>query len=434
MRSRNTLFLLVALAVTAARCYGQEIAVSAAREGGVYDIGERIVWRLTLKGEGTAGIEKIDYVLKRGHKTEMGRGELTLRDNAAELETKLDEPGTILAEFSAPVPGKTALKSLAGAVVAPDKIGPSAPRPDDFEAFWKAKVEELAAIPANPVLEPGDSGNETVDYWKITLDNIRGTKIRGQLVRPKAGAKFPALLVVQWAGVYPLAKGWATDQARGGWLTLNINAHDLPIDAPAEFYKEQMEAALKDYPAIGNDDREQSYFLRMYLSCYRAAEYLSSRDDWDGKTLVVMGTRQGGLQAIMTGGLHPKITALMANVPAGCDHTGPLVGRQGGWPQWYYKTGGKDAAKVIETSKYFDVVNFAARVKCPALVSVGLIDTTCPAPGVIAAFNQMQGPKELVVLEKSDHRGNNNAQAAYYARSGAWLKQLMAGNAAPVNP
>ncbi len=201
-----------------------------------------------------------------------------------------------------------------------------------------------------------------------------------------------------------------------------------------EFYQQQQQGPLKDYPYIGNDDREKSYFLRMYLSCYRAADYLTSRPDWDGKTLVVMGTSQGGLQAIMTGGFHPKITALLANVPAGCDHTGPLVGRQGGWPQWLSRAQGENAAKVIETSKYYDVVNFARRVKCPALVSVGLIDTTCPPPGVIAAFNQMQGPKELLVLERSNHHGTNNTQAAYYARSGEWLKALAAGNPAPVKP
>lgn len=78
-------------------------------------------------------------------------------------------------------------------------------------------------------------------------------------------------------------------------------------------------------------------------------------------------------------------------------------------------------------------MNFARHVKCSALVAVGLIDTTCPPPGVIAAFNQIQTPKELVVMERSDHQGHNNTQAAYFARSNEWLKQLAAGNPAPAN-
>ena len=44
------------------------------------------------------------------------------------------------------------------------------------------------------------------------------------------------------------------------------------------------------------------------------------------------------------------------------------------------------------------MVNFAPRIKCPALVSLGLIDTVCRPTGIYAAFNQIPGPKELVVL------------------------------------
>jgi cephalosporin-C deacetylase len=423
---------LLAAFVVAAPGFAQELVVTAAKPGGVYRVGEKIVWRVSVTGEGASGVEKVGYVLKKGMLTETGRGELTLVNGAAELEAKLDEPGSLYAEFTANVPGKAAVKNQAGAVVAPEKIMPSAPPPADFEAFWKAKVAELARVPTNPALEAGDSGSPAVDYWKITLDNIRGTKIRGQLARPKTGAKLPALLIVQWAGVYPLNKDWATGHAKNGWLTLNINAHDLPIDSPAAFYQEQSRTALNNYPAIGNEDKDTSYFLRMYLSGYRAAEYLMSREDWDGKTLVVMGTSQGGLQAMMLGGLHPKITAVVANVPAGCDQTGPQVGRLPGWPMWAFQTRGKDAAKVIEASKYYDVVNFMSRVRCPMLVSVGLIDTVCPPHGIIAAYNQARGPKELLVLERSDHQGRNNTQAPFYARSGEWLKQIAAGQSPPI--
>lgn len=410
--------------------------MQAARPGGVYKVGEKIVWHVSVTGDGADGIGKVGYVLKRGGLTEIGHGDLTLAgpDHAADLVTTLDAPGSVLAELTAAAPaGKPPMKNLAGALVAPEKILPSAPPPDDFDAFWKAKVAELAAVPVNPVLEKADSGSDAVDYWKITLDNIRGTHVQGQLARPRQGSKLPALLIVQWAGIYPLSRNWATDRAKEGWLTLNINAHDLPIDAPADFYKQQTTVPL-DYAAIGNEDKDTSYFLRMYLSCYRAADYLTHRPDWDGRTLVVMGTSQGGLQTLMMGGLYPKVTALLANVPAGCDQTGPLVGRAPGWPDWYYQTKGRDAARVIAASRYYDVVNFARHVTCPALVTLGLIDQTCPPAGVAAAFDQLRGPKELLVMERSDHQGHGNTQAAFYRRSADWLKSIAAGNPPPVMP
>lgn len=267
------------------------------------------------------------------------------------------------------------------------------------------------------------------------MDNIRGTKIRGQLSRPTGGEKFPALLIVQWAGVYPLQNAWVLDRARDGWLVLNITAHDLPIDEPEQFYKDQSAGPLKDYWTIGNDDRDQSYFLRMYLSCYRAADYLTQRPDWDGKTLVVMGGSQGGLQALMTAAIHPKVTAALAHVPAGCDTLGPTVGRRPGWPQWYDAIKGKDPAKVREASRYYDVVNFAPRIRCPVLVSVGLIDETCPPEGICAAVGQVSGPRELVVMPLGGHHGTNDSHAAYDRRCwGAWLPALREGKPAPVAP
>jgi cephalosporin-C deacetylase-like acetyl esterase len=64
---------------------------------------------------------------------------------------------------------------------------------------------------------------------------------------------------------------------------------------------------------------------------------------------------------------------------------------------------------------------------------VGLVDTSCPAPGIIAAFNQIQAPKELVVMEWSDHQGRTAPHTAYYERAGTWMKQLATGNKAPVS-
>jgi hypothetical protein len=52
---------------------------------------------------------------------------------------------------------------------------------------------------------------------------------------------------------------------------------------------------------------------------------------------------------------------------------------------------------------------------------------------VYSAFNQVKGPKEVVVMPLSDHQGKrHNAQAAFYARSEAWLRALAKGEAPPV--
>jgi cephalosporin-C deacetylase-like acetyl esterase len=396
---------------------------------GIYALGQSVHWRIEPGSPSRFG--EANYTLRKGGLVLLREGKLALASTVEEIDATLSEPGTLLLEVKATDHEGKPLRSLGGAVIAPERIQPSAPRPPDFDRFWQAKLDELAKTPASPQLVSRDSGKPGVDYWQVTMDNIRGTHIRGQIARPKAGEKLPALLIVQWAGVYGLSKDWVANPASAGWLALDINAHDLPIDETPEFYEQQSRGPLADYPAIGNDDRDKSYFLRMYLSCYRAAQYLAERPDWDGKTLLVQGVSQGGLQALMTAALHPKVSAAIAGVPAGCDLTAPQAGRSPGWPAWCWKTQGKDPAKVLETGRYYDVVNFASRIKCPVLVGVGLVDETCPPAGIFAALNQIKGPKEVVILPRGDHQGSANSHWIFDDRSHAWQEELRLGKPAP---
>jgi cephalosporin-C deacetylase-like acetyl esterase len=57
----------------------------------------------------------------------------------------------------------------------------------------------------------------------------------------------------------------------------------------------------------------------------------------------------------------------------------------------------------LETARYFDVVNFARRVRVQALVGTGFGDLVCPASGVYAAYNALAGPKRMVLDPLCDH-------------------------------
>ena len=429
--------VFVGIAFVAVVIHAQVLKVSPDKTSGVYEIGQTVHWR--VEGNTNSPGPVLRFRLLGGGLTEIGRGELTFSNHIAGVETKCTSAGAMLLE----VKGSNQFSQIrvtAGAVVTPGRIAVSSPRPKDFDSFWQGKLREMEAVPANPKLENVDVGDATVSYSKITMDNIRGTHIQGQLARPVAGKKFPALLILQYAGVYGLKTSWVTDRAKEGWLALNIEAHDLPVDKPEHFYQEKRDGELREYQSIGNDDRDTSYFLRMYLSAYRALEYLTQRADWDGKTLVIMGDSQGGMQTLMLAGLHPQqITAVSALLPAGCDLNGPEVGRAGGWPNWYFSTsGGKDPKQVREASRYYDVANFAPLIQCPVLVGVGLRDETCPPAGVLATFNQITAAKEIVILPKSAHFGTPHEDPKALTefndrRWKVWMPVLVRGEPAPAH-
>jgi cephalosporin-C deacetylase len=428
---------LLAFSVFAAPlAWAQLVTFTPLKSSGIYNLDEKVGWEITVP-EGRA-LGTVNYTLKKNGLDVYKTGQLDLSSGKATLTTTLGEPGAVLLEIQAPpspedIPaekaeitggrGRRPNRAQAGAMIEPEKLQPSSPRPADFDAWWEAKIKQLHAIPANPQLTPADGEKEEVEYSLVRMDNINGTHIYGQLAKPKRGGKFPALLILQWAGVYPLEKQWVTARAAEGWLVLNIEAHDLPGDQPKEFYA----GKIPNYWTFGQDDKDQSYFLRMYLSAYRAADYLTESPDWDGRTFVVKGDSMGGQQSFAVAGLHPKVTALMTLVPSSCDLTGPLHGRAAGFPDWARNAQSKNNPKILETGQYFDPVNFASRIKVPALVAMGFFDETSPPTGVWCAINQLAGPKEPLSLINSGHQNVSGSQRPWQTRSAAWLAKLVEG-------
>ncbi len=275
---------------------------------------------------------------------------LTLTDGKGVIETSLSEPGAVFLRMTGAGVGGGRGGLMAGAMVSPTEIRPSVPRPTDFDAWWASKIATLRDV-INAQLTLKDSGRPDVDYALVAIDQVGGTRVQGQLAKPAREGKFPALVVLQWAGVYSLPPSRVVDRAAEGWLALNVEPHDMPSDQPNEFYTSLQRTTLSGYQAIGQKHRETSYFLRMYLAAYRALDYVASRPDWDGKTLVVQGTSMGGQQSIVMAGLHPKVSALIVMVPSGIDVTGPQHDRAAGFPDWARDANTKNDPLILETAQ-----------------------------------------------------------------------------------
>lgn len=319
---------------------------------------------------------------------------LNLKDGKATIISKLDEPGFLQLRVTS---GKAS--ALAAAGYDPLLLKPSMPVPDDFDAFWAAQKAALAKVPVKSTLTPVPSPSKTLDAFDLQVECL-GKPVSGYFGRPKNAKpkSLPAILHVHGAGVRSSNLGsvsWAANE--GGMLSLDINAHGLPNGKPKEFYDALSAGELKDYRAEGNKDREQCYFKGMFLRLIRAIDFLTAQPEWDGKTVIVYGSSQGGFQAFAAAGLDERVTFICAGVPAGCDHTGSQANRINGWPKIVPNDAeGKPDATALQVSRYFDNVNFATRAKCKgAAVTVGFIDTTCPPTSVYAAYNALTIPKSL---------------------------------------
>ena len=400
----------------------QQLTFAPYHANGIYSIGETVGWTVTPGPVTPTYTYK--WTVRKNNAVVLKEGKLDLSSGADKIEVTGDEPEMIyvaIEPVEKPASGGNTGRDnglyAVGAAVAPTKIAMDTPRPADFDSFWDGKLAAQAKVPINPVLTPVQTDTPAVEMNTFVLDAL-GSHVQGYLARPAAKeGKFPALILLQYAGVYALNARSVASHAAEGWLTIDVDSHDkLPSDPAGN--------APRNYAALGNTDRETSYFLNMYLRDSRALDYLMTRPDWDGKTVVLMGTSMGGQQSLMLAGLRPeKITAVLVCVPSGADADGDLHGRKAGYPNWP-----ANDPKVMNAALYFDTINFASRIKAPVLAAMGFIDTTSPPAGIWTALNQISVPKEPLPMIESEHNNlTPQKEQNWDARSKEVLGLLLKG-------
>jgi len=396
-----------------ARTSSVRVDVVPERVGWTYRVGEPVKFKVSLSADKQAlgGLE-IRY--------RVGPEMLPASERVATLPASgeplvidggtLDEPGFIRCEVTVVIDGLS-YSGVGTAGLSPGEILPTQVNPEDFDEFWAAGLAELAKVPmeARRTLLP-ERCTSKVDVYQVSFRTAGhdGAQVYGILCVPKGEGPFPAVLKVPGAGIRPYGGG--IELAERGVITLEIGIHGIPVNLPKEVYDQLGTGAQHwlGYPLFQLDSRENYYYRRVYLGCVRANDYLVSLPEFDGKNLLVMGGSQGGQLSIVTAALDPRVKALSAYYPAYCDVTGYLHGRAGGWPHMMranedgspslHATGPK-----LQTTSYYDVVNFARRLKVPGHYSWGYNDIICPPTSMYAAYNVITAPKKLLLALETGH-------------------------------
>ena len=314
----------------------------------------------------------------------------------------LNNPGFLRCKVIADYEGNK-YEGLATAAFNPDQIKPTAEIPDDFIQFWDKAKHDLASVPldAKLTLLP-ERCTELTNVYQANIQNFKtGSRLYGIVCIPKKPGKYPALLKVPGAGV----RGYSGDIAMAdqGIITFEIGIHGIPVTMDAGVYNDLGRTALDGYMFFNLEDRDKYYYKRVYLGCVRAIDFICSLPEYDGSTLAVTGGSQGGALSIVSAGLDERVKYLAAFYPALCDLTGYLSSRAGGWPHMFRDSKIPPAKDKIETSKYYDVVNFARNVKVPGFYSWGFNDVVCPPTSMYSAFNSINAPKELYIAQETGH-------------------------------
>ena len=342
----------------------------------------------------------IDYAIGPEMYPTETKEQVVLKTGKLELKGKMSQPGFFQCKVTAHVEGRT-YEGLAKAAYAPEKIVASAENPADFDSFWAKAIEQARQTPLQPtmVLLP-ERCTEKVNVYHVSFQNVRpGSRTYGILCMPKQPGKYPALLRVPGAGIRPYYGDVTT--AEKGAITLEIGIHGIPVTMTQDYYDKLFNGALWEYWKMNRDSREASYYYRVVLGSVRAVAFIQSLPLYKGQALSLTGSSQGGALSVMTAALLPGVTFYAAIHPAMCDHSGHLQKRAGGWPHYFYQQSPTEAQ--LQTATYYDVVNFARRLKIAGWFSWGYNDEVCPPTSMYSAYNSITAPKEFHPYLETGH-------------------------------
>ncbi len=360
-----------------------QITVTPDKAGYSYNAGELMNFVVTAESAGTATYE-IRYdvatpILAKGS-VEVTAG------TPAYIPFRADSPCFVLCKVE-----MNGASDLAGAAFSRDDIDSYEEEPADFEEYWANAKAELATIPLDPHVTFLEDSYHTHTY-KVDLASVHNRRVYGYVSIPEGEGPFPAILILPPYGsdaghVHPKPY-YATD----GAIFMVISIHNVPPD----------EYDTLSYQPNVLTNRDSFYYHDSFLAGVRAIDYIFSMDEFDGESLGVMGTSQGGGLSMVLAGLDNRVKLLIEKVGALCEHSGYKYNRTCGFPRYLrtaHYTG--DAEAAASEVKYYDAVYFAKRYKGPVLGVVSWEDQTCsPATGT-SALNQMTGTK--IVMNALEH-------------------------------
>ena len=310
----------------------------------------------------------------------------------------------------------------------PEQLKPYTKNPQDFDAFWKANLDEARKEVKSEKLIVNSEKVEKyctdeTDMYLLKIKYDKRHSIYAYLSKPKKEGKYPVVLCPPGAGIKTIKEPMRNlYYAKNGFIRLEMEIHGLNPEMTEEQFKEITTAFDYEngYLTNGLDDRDNYYMKHVYLACVRAIDYLCSLPDWDGKNVFVQGGSQGGALSLITAGLDPRVTACVANHPALSDMVGYLDNRAGGYPH-FNRLNHMLTPEKVETMAYYDVVNFARRITCPVYLTWGYNDNVCPPTTSYIVWNLITAPKESLITPVNEHWTTNETNYSQML----WLKSRM---------
>ena len=399
-----------------------EYVVTCDHKDGVYRCGERATITVRVRNEDTGESAKSGTVRVRLDAADDKVFRTDVHDLGREgpvftVVATLPKPGLLRLRLSK---GASDKSYCWGVVFDPAEIPPGVDDPPDFDRFWAdAYAKYVRDVPFDFEMRyDKDQTTQWNDVYRFSFNAPDGkTRLYGFISYPKdRSKKYPSRFEVPSAGVGGWTLGPSTYQRdRTVNVLLNIFPFEMPptLEASRKLYgaycKEQTDKyGAGHYMAAGmGASREDSVLYNYFLGAKRCIEWLYFQPEVDQKRFYYWGASQGGGYGTCVVGLSGLFTKAALLVPCLVDDLGRYgrlpSGSGSGMMDQQSRPGARENAR--RNWPYFSAENFARRITCETMVTVGLCDPTCVAHGGWSVYNLIPAPKKCIVGAVNQQHG-----------------------------
>ena len=315
---------------------------------------------------------------------------------------------------------KPKLVAEIGAMISPEELRTADECPADLEEFWKNERAKLDAVPMNPRLEKIDSGRPGIDLYTVKLDAGVSRPVTGYLAVP-VGAKeksLPIYLTFLDGVAGDAYRNKALAVASYGCVAMITTWHGFDVGRDKAYYQENCKRIDRNRWESAERGRDEFYFREVFVRAMRAADYLKTRPEWNGRDFLVGGGSLAGAQAAAVAALDPQVTLAFIHTPSNCGYNADLGGRKRALP-FHWITDSWMTPEMRKAVPYSDIAHLAKFIRCECYFCTGFADEICTPTNVYTAFNNVPpGVKKFITT--NPHTGHYGTSVDTKGRLRMW--------------
>ena len=284
------------------------------------------------------------------------------------------------------------------------------PRPEDFDAYWDASLEEMRMVQPDIELVPAKFQTPYAECLDLYFTGVGKARIHARLVRPRhaRGANPAALMFHGYSGN---AGDWS-DKLPYAAMGFTVAALDCRGQGgSSQDTGGHSGMTWHGHIIRGIDGSPQNLMYRsIFLDAAQLAYIVMDMDHVDPTRVGVTGPSQGGALTLACAALAPEIKRAAPVFPFLCDYRRVweldldtnAYAELRDYFRWRDPLHLREA-EIFTRLGYIDVQYLCPRIQADTYMAISLRDQICPPSTQFAAYNKIAAPKRLELYPDFAH-------------------------------